>query len=76
MFVVFLHVMSFARLLVQIIKLQTQFPNNTIKTIRLDNALEFTSQTFTHYCMSIGIKVEHPIAHTHTLLLILTPKMF
>ena len=48
------------------IKLRTQFPDYTIKTIRLDNVGEFTSQTFTDYCMSIGINVEHPVAHTHT----------
>jgi hypothetical protein len=32
----------------------------------MDNAGEFTSQTFYDYCMSIGINVEHPVAHTHT----------
>ena len=34
--------------------------------MRLDNAGEFTSQAFDDYCMSIGIKVEHPVAHVHT----------
>ena len=37
-----------------------------MKTIRLDNASEFTSQTFTDYCMSVGINIEHPVAHVHT----------
>ncbi|XP_076925963.1 uncharacterized protein LOC143588946 [Bidens hawaiensis] len=32
----------------------------------MDNAGEFTSQTFNDYCMSIGISVEHPVAHVHT----------
>ena len=41
-------------------------PDHAIKTIRLDNASEFTSQAFNDYCMSIGIKVEHRIAHVHT----------
>ena len=36
---------AFARLLVQMIKLRAQFPNYPIKTIKLDNAGEFTSQT-------------------------------
>ncbi|KAJ9539329.1 hypothetical protein OSB04_032062 [Centaurea solstitialis] len=36
-----------------------------IKAIRLDNAGEFTSQIFNDYCMSIGIKVEHPVAHAN-----------
>ena len=57
---------AFSRLLTQIIKLRAQFPNYPIKSIRLDNASEFTSQTFTDYCMSIRINIEHPIAHTHT----------
>ena len=57
---------AFARLLIQMFKLRAQFPNYHIKTIRLDNDGEFTSQTFTNYYMSVGINVEHPIAHTHT----------
>jgi len=58
--------LAFARLLAQIIKLRAQFSDYTIKTIRLDNAGEFTSQTFDNYCMSIGIHIEHPVAHVHT----------
>ncbi|GKE58158.1 retrovirus-related pol polyprotein from transposon TNT 1-94, partial [Tanacetum coccineum] len=38
----------------------------TVKRVRLDNAGEFTSQTFNDYCMSVGIVVEHPVAHVHT----------
>ena len=56
----------FARLLEQMTKLRAQFPDYPIKTIRLDNAGEFTSQTLNDYCMSIGINFEHPIAHVHT----------
>ncbi|RYE23962.1 MAG: hypothetical protein EOP45_06335 [Sphingobacteriaceae bacterium] len=58
--------MAFAKLLAQIIKLRAQFPDHTIKKIRLDNAGEFTSQTFDDYCMSVGIDVEHHVAHVHT----------
>ena len=57
---------AFARLLAQIIRLRAQFPDYPIKKIRLDNAGEFTSQVFDDYYMSIGIDVEHPVAHTHT----------
>ena len=53
-------------MLAQIIRLRAQFPDNAIKTIRLDNPGEFTSQAFNDYCMSIGINVEHPVAHVHT----------
>jgi hypothetical protein len=31
----------------------------------LDNAGGFTSNGFNEYCMSIGISVEHPVAHVH-----------
>ena len=57
---------AFARLLAQIIKLRAQFPDYPIKSIRLDNAGEFTSQTFDDYCMTLGIDVEHPVPHVHT----------
>ena len=56
---------ALSRLLAQIIKLRAQFPDYPIKSIRLDNAGEFTSQTFNDYCMSVGINIKHPIAHTH-----------
>ena len=58
--------MAFARLLVQIIRLKTQFPDDAIKIIYLDNAGEFTSQTFNDYCLSTGITFEHPVPHVHT----------
>ena len=58
--------LAFARLVAQIIKLRAQFPDYTIKNIRLDNVGEFTSQTFNNYCMSIGINIKHPVAHVHT----------
>ena len=50
----------------QIIRLRAQFLDHPIKTIRLDNAGEFSSQTFLDYCMSIGIDVQHPVAHVHS----------
>ena len=57
---------AFARLLAQIIRLRAHFPDHHIKTIRLDNASEFTSRAFDNYCMFIDIDIEHPVAHTHT----------
>nr|XP_011465717.1 PREDICTED: uncharacterized protein LOC101293208 [Fragaria vesca subsp. vesca] len=58
--------MTFAKLFAQIIKLRAQFPDYSIKSIRLDNAGEFTSQAFDDYCMSLGIEIEHPVPHVHT----------
>ena len=57
---------AFSRLLAQIIRLMTQFPDHHIKTIHLDNAGDFSSQAFLNYCMSLGINVQYPIAHVHT----------
>ena len=57
---------AFSKLLAQIIRLRAQFPNYPIRKKNLDNASKFTSQAFDDYCMSIGIDVEHPVAHTHT----------
>ena len=57
---------AYARFLAQIIRLRAQFSDYTIKKVRLDNAGEFTSQTFNNYCMSIGILVEHPVVYVHT----------
>ena len=56
----------FARLLAQIIRLKAQFPDHPIKTIRLDNAGEFSPKMFLDYCMLVGIDIEYPIAYTHT----------
>ena len=51
---------AFARLLAQIIRLRTQFPDHLIKTIRLDNAGEISSQAFLDSCV-----VYVPITPTH-----------
>ena len=58
--------LSFAKLLAQIIRLRAHFPDNQIKSIRLDNDAEFSSQSFNDYCLAIGIRVEHSVAHVHT----------
>ncbi|KAK2436707.1 putative mitochondrial protein [Trifolium repens] len=57
---------AFARLLAQLIRIRAHFPDYPVKKIRLDNAAEFSSQAFNDYCMSIGIDIEHPVAHVHT----------
>ena len=57
---------AFVRLLTPIIRLKAHFPDYQIKKISLDNAGEFIFKVFDDYCLSVGIKVEHPIAHVHT----------
>ncbi|KAM1281896.1 hypothetical protein ACFX1X_022867 [Malus domestica] len=44
----------------------TRWSHVCLLSIRLDNAGEFTSQTFDDYCMALGIDVEHPVPHVHT----------
>ena len=57
---------AFSILLAQIIRLRAQFLDHSIKTIRFDNAGEFSSQAFLDYCMSIGIDVQYSITNVHT----------
>lgn len=57
---------TFARLLAQLIRIRAHFPDYPVKKICLDNVVEFSSQAFNEYCMSIGIYIEHPVAHVHT----------
>ena len=60
------HNVTFARLLAQIIGLRAQFLDYPIKKIHLHNARDFSSQSFINYYMSIGIGVEHLVAHVYT----------
>jgi len=53
----------FAKLLVQ---LRAHFTDYSIKKICFDNTGEITSHAFHEYCISIRIKVEHPVTHVHT----------
>ena len=55
-----------AKPLAQIIKLRAHHPNYPIKSIQLDYAGKFTSQTFDNYCMLVEIDVEHFVPHVHT----------
>ena len=57
---------TFAKLVEQLIRFRAHFPDNQIKSICLDNAAEFSSQSFNDYCLEIGIRVEHSVAHVHT----------
>ena len=47
-------------------KIESTISDYTIKTIRLDNAGEFTFQAFNYYCMSTDITIEQPVEHVHT----------
>lgn len=57
---------AFARLLTQLIRLRSQFPDYPIKTLRCDNAAEYTSALFDDYCAASGITLTYSTAHVHT----------
>jgi len=57
---------AFAKLIAQIIRLRASFPENSIKSIRMDNAGEFTSNAFNDYRLAMGIDVQHYGPHVHT----------
>jgi len=46
-------------------KMKTQHPDNPIKSIRLDNAAEFTSSLFEEFCSSLGIQLEFTVPYQH-----------
>ena len=56
----------FAKLIAQIINLWANHPEHTIKTIRMDNAAKFSSQTFNDYFLTLGITLEHSVPYVHT----------
>ena len=57
---------AFAKFIAKLIKLKAQFLDYPVKSIITDNVSEFTSKAFNDYCMTLGIKVEHPVPYIHT----------
>ena len=57
---------AFAKLIAQVIRLRASQPEHQIKSIRLDNAAEFSSKAFNDYCMALGIEVQHSVPYVHT----------
>jgi hypothetical protein len=57
---------AFARFIAQIIKLRAIHTEYAIKTVKMDNGVEFTSHAFNDYCMALGINVERSVPYVHT----------
>ena len=55
---------AFAAILFTIFKMQTYHSNSRIKIIRIDNAGEFRSAEFQHYCQAMGITVQYTVPYT------------
>ena len=56
---------TFVKFIAKLIGLRAQFPDYPIKFTQIDNNGEFTSKAFNYYCMTLGIKVEHPVPYVH-----------
>jgi transposase InsO family protein len=57
---------TFAKFMTQVIRLKANYPEYRIKSIRMDNAAEFSSRGFNDYCMAQGIEVQHSVPYVHT----------
>lgn len=64
-YLLFIRNVVFAILFAQIIELQAQFPEYSIKTMDLNNVNEFRLQVFVEHCILIGIGIEHSVSHVH-----------
>jgi transposase InsO family protein len=51
--------------MMQVIRLKANYPEYRIKSIRMDNAAEFSSRAFNDYCMTQGIEVQHSVPYIH-----------
>jgi transposase InsO family protein len=51
--------------MMQVISLKVNYPEYRIKSIRMDNAAEFSSRALNDYCMAQGIEVQHSVPYVH-----------
>ena len=58
--------MAFPKLLAMILKIRAHYPDANIKTLRMDNAREFRSQTFEDYCVASGITLTYAVPYEHS----------
>jgi transposase InsO family protein len=57
---------AFVKFMMQVISLKVNYPEYRIKSIRMDNAAEFSSRALNDYCMAQGIEVQHSVPYVHT----------
>jgi hypothetical protein len=60
------HNHAFAKFMTQVIRLKANFSEHRLKSIRLDNAAEFSSRAFNDYYMAQGIEVQYLVPNVHT----------
>jgi uncharacterized protein (DUF2164 family) len=57
---------AFTKFMTQVIRLKVNYPEYRIKSICMDNAVEFLSRAFNNYYMAQGIEVQHYVLYIHT----------
>jgi hypothetical protein len=57
---------AFAKIMSQVIRLEANFSEHRIQSIRLDNVTEFSSQAFNDYCITQVIQVQHYMPYIYT----------
>jgi hypothetical protein len=57
---------AFAKLMTHVIRLETNFFEHRLQSIRLDDTSECSSRAFNDYCMAHGIEVQHLVSYVHT----------
>jgi hypothetical protein len=50
----------------QVIRLEANYSEYRLQSVRLDNAAEFSSWAFNNYCMTRGIELQHSVPYVHT----------
>jgi hypothetical protein len=57
---------AFAMFMTQVIRLKANYPKYRLQSVRLDNAIDFSSRAFNDYCMAQRIKVQHSMLYVYT----------
>jgi hypothetical protein len=57
---------AFVKFMMQVIILKVNYPEYRIRSIHMDNALEFSSRVFNNYYMAQEIEIQHFVPYVHT----------
>jgi hypothetical protein len=57
---------TLAKFMTHVRRLKTNFPEYQLQSVRLDNAVEFSSHAFNDYYMTQVIEVQHSVSYVHT----------
>lgn len=51
--------------LAQILRINAQFPDFSMKVLQIDSGGEYTSSTFDNFCIAIGLDAQYLVPHIH-----------